>query len=201
MGFLGSGKTTSILGLARYLTSDEGKSVAILVNEAGEIPIDGAVLEAGGHEVRELFAGCICLVASDLVAAMADLSRRQGLDYIIVEPSGMANARRLVYLLGQLGFSPVGQAPIPGCTLSKRVTIVDAARFDVLYSSARFLVAGSVEVADVVLLNKADLIDEESQRHIMERIRRINRAAPIHPVSAIRGIPGSIWNTVVDDGF
>lgn len=200
VGFLGSGKTTSILSLARYLTGERGKKVAILVNEAGEIPIDGAVLTAGGHSVKELFAGCLCLMANDLVAAMVELAQTPELDVVVVEPSGMANALRLNYLLSQLGFSPVGRPPIPGCTLHRRLSVVDAARFDLLLRSARFLVAGSIEAADVVLVNKIDLIDGETLARVIQHVERINPKAKILAVSATRGIPNHVWQFVVGDG-
>lgn len=200
MGFLGSGKTSSILSLARYLTAEEGKKVAILVNEAGEIPIDGAVLTAGGNQVKEIFAGCICLMADDLVAAMVELGQIPNLDFIVVEPSGRANAPRLIYLLGQLGFSPVGRPPLPGCTLHRRVTVVDGARFDLLLRAARFLVAGAVEVADVVLVNKIDLIDEKTLSSVIQRVQRINPRAQVLTTSAVRGIPSSIWQAVGGTG-
>jgi G3E family GTPase len=200
MGFLGSGKTSSILSLARYLTAEEGKKVAILVNEAGEIPIDGAVLTAGGNQVKEIFAGCICLMADDLVAAMVELGQIPNLDFIVVEPSGKANALRLTYLLSQLGFSPVGRPPLPGCTLHRRVTVVDGVRFDLLLRAARFLVAGAVEVADVVLVNKIDLLDEKTLASIIQRVQQLNPRAQILATSAVRGIPGSIWQAVVGEG-
>jgi G3E family GTPase len=197
MGFLGSGKTSSILSLARHLTVEEGKKVVILVNEAGEIPIDGAVLTASGHQVKEIFAGCICLMANDLVAAMVELGQIPDVDFIVVEPSGKANASRLTYLLGQLGFSPVGRPPLPGCTLHRRVTIVDGARFELLLRAARFLVAGAVEVADVVLVNKIDLLDEKTLASVIQRVQRINPRAQVLTTSALRGIPSSIWQAVV----
>lgn len=197
MGFLGSGKTSSILSLARYLTAEEGKKVVILVNEAGEIPIDGAVLTAGGHQVKEIFAGCICLMADDLVAAMAELGQIPNVDFIVVEPSGKANASRLTYLLGQLGFSPVGRPPLPGCTLHRRVTVVDGARFELLLRAARFLVAGAVEVADVVLVNKIDLLDEKTLASVIQRVQRINPRAQVLTTSALQGIPSSIWQAAV----
>jgi G3E family GTPase len=200
MGFLGSGKTSSILSLARYLTAGEGKKVAILVNEAGEIPIDGAVLTADGNQVKEIFAGCICLMANDLVAAMVELGQIPYLDFSVVEPSCKANAMRLSYLLGQLGFSPVGRPPLPGCTLHRRVTVVDSARFDLLLRSARFLVAGAVEAADVVLVNKIDLVDDETLDSVIQRVQRINPKAQTLATSAARGIPSSVWKAIVGIG-
>ena len=197
MGFLGSGKTSSILSLARYLTTEQGKKVAILVNEAGEIPIDGAVLTADGNQVKEIFAGCICLMADDLVAAMVELGQIPDLDFIVVEPSGKANVPRLTYLLSQLGFSPVGRPPLPGCTLHRRVTVVDGARFDLLLRSARFLVAGAVASADVVLVNKIDLIDDETLASVIQRVQRINPRAQTLATSAVRSIPSAIWQAVV----
>ena len=94
-GFLGSGKTTVMLELARCIAA-RGDQAAIIVNEAGDIPVDGKLLEVSGLPVREIFGGCICCtVVGDFVETLRALKREPLLRYILIEPSGMADAPSL----------------------------------------------------------------------------------------------------------
>lgn len=159
VGFLGSGKTTTIMALARHLT-DRGQRVAFLVNDAGEIQIDGAVVRAGGHEVVEIFTGCLCLMRDDLYVGRADLARIEGLEWVIIEPSGMAEATRLTRLLERFPRA-IDPAVAARYHLHKRLSIVDAARYRLLMRSVRSLVRSSIQVADTILLNKVDITAEK----------------------------------------
>ena len=89
-GFLGSGKTTLILALARQAALDHLR-VCVLVNEVGEVGIDGEVLRLGDMEVVEITGGCICCqIGVDLVRALRDLEQEFRPDLVIVEASGIA---------------------------------------------------------------------------------------------------------------
>ena len=89
-GFLGSGKTTFILSLARTLIA-QGKKIALLENEIGTAPIDGAVLRSEGLWVRELFAGCVCCsLQQDMAAAVSEIYEQVQPDILLVEPTGIA---------------------------------------------------------------------------------------------------------------
>lgn len=186
MGFLGSGKTSLILNMARYLTG-QGEEVAILVNEAGEISLDGAVFLAHGNKVKEIFSGCICCqVAGDFVEAMKDLAQMRELSYIIIEPSGIAEPGRLTGVLKKGGF-PVDKA----------ICVLDAARFDLLLKAARMIIKSGIKNAQVVLINKKDLVSEDKIGEIIEYIRGENPSAQAIPVSALAEISPTIWEGVI----
>src|SRR5208337_4721830 len=88
-GFLGSGKTTVMLALAEEAVA-RGRRAAIVVNEAGRVPVDGRMLRVGGLPVKEIFSGCICCsVVGDFIETLRALSREPELNQIFIEPSGM----------------------------------------------------------------------------------------------------------------
>jgi len=198
VGFLGSGKTTTIMALARHLTS-KGQRVAFLVNDAGEVQIDGTVIRAGGHEVVEIFTGCLCLMREDLYLGLADLARIDGLEWVIIEPSGMADAARLTRLLERFprAIDPTVAARY---RLQTRLSLVDAARYRLLMRSVRQLVRASIQVADVVFLNKADITEEKELSTIETDIRALmKKGAEIERVSAKNGLPVSLLDRVLLD--
>ena len=198
VGFLGSGKTTTIMALARHLTS-KGQRVAFLVNDAGEVQIDGTVIRAGGHEVVEIFTGCLCLMRDDLYLGLADLARIEGLEWVIIEPSGMADATRLTRLLERFprAIDPTVAARY---RLQTRLSLVDAARYRLLMRSVRQLVRSSIQVADLVFLNKADLTNEKELSTIETDIRALmKKGAEIERVSAKNGLPVSLLDRVLVD--
>jgi G3E family GTPase len=196
VGFLGSGKTTTIMALARHLTS-KGQRVAFLVNDAGEVQIDGTVVRAGGHEVVEIFTGCLCLMRDDLYLGLADLARIEGLDWVIIEPSGMADAMRLTRLLERFprAIDPTVAARY---RLQTRLSLVDAARYRLLMRSVRQLVRSSIQVADLVFLNKADITEEKELSTIETDIRALmKKGAEIERVSAKNGLSVSLLDRVL----
>jgi G3E family GTPase len=198
VGFLGSGKTTTIMALARHLTS-KGQRVAFLVNDAGEVQIDGTVIRAGGHEVVEIFTGCLCLMREDLYLGLADLARIDGLEWVIIEPSGMADAARLTRLLERFprAIDPTVAARY---RLQTRLSLVDAARYRLLMRSVRQLVRASIQVADLVFLNKADITEEKELSTIETDIRALmKKGAEIERVSAKNGLPVSLLDSVLLD--
>lgn len=196
VGFLGSGKTTTIMALARHLTS-KGQRVAFLVNDAGEVQIDGTVIRASGHEVVEIFTGCLCLMRDDLYIGLADLARIEGLEWVIIEPSGMADATRLTRLLERFprAIDPTVAARY---RLQTRLSLVDAARYRLLMRSVRQLVRSSIQVADLVFLNKADITDEKELGKIEADIRSLmKKGAEVERVSAKNGLPVSLLDRVL----
>lgn len=188
-GFLGSGKTTTILDLARYLTQGQDSRVAVLVNEAGDIPMDGAVLTAGGNRVKEIFAGCICCqVATSLVEAVREMDTAEELDYLVIEPSGLADPGRIHTLLGRAGQS-----------IWRSLYIVDAPRFELLLQAARPVITNGVQGAEVVLVNKAELADRATLENVGSTITGIKEDITILLVTARLGIPDTIWQQALDE--
>jgi len=186
------------MALARHLTS-KGQRVAFLVNDAGEVQIDGTVIRAGGHEVVEIFTGCLCLMREDLYLGLADLARIDGLEWVIIEPSGMADAARLTRLLERFprAIDPTVAARY---RLQTRLSLVDAARYRLLMRSVRQLVRASIQVADLVFLNKADITEEKELSTIETDIRALmKKGAEIERVSAKNGLPVSLLDRVLLD--
>ena len=142
-GFLGSGKTTVMLALARHITA-RGEQAALVVNEAGDVPVDGKRLEISGLPVKEIFGGCICCsAAGDFVETLRMLGTQPQLRYILIEPSGIADASSLF-------------ASIEKHTDHKvlEVLILDGPRLPLLLRAAGPLIHGQLDAAAIILLNK-----------------------------------------------
>lgn len=156
-GFLGSGKTSLILGLGRLLVQERGCSVAIIENEINAGGVDGQVLTRSGLTVRELSAGCVCCtLRTDLAATLQALEDDLHPEVVIVEPSGVAGPALVVEALRQS--APHRQPQVVG--------LIDATRLGLLLEINPFLVEGLMAVAAVVVLNKCDAVDDATvQRH------------------------------------
>lgn len=185
-GFLGSGKTTLVLSLARFLTA-RGRRVAILVNEAGAIDVDGALLRAEGHEVKEIFGGCVCCaLGADLREGVAAVSRYRP-DLMILEPSGMAEVDRLVRTLS-----------VDQCVERVRVIdVLDLPRLALLRQAAPGVITGGVEAADVVLLNKVDEAGLGRQSAARAFVAERHPAAAVYPISARQGVSDETWGWIL----
>ncbi|NEU13202.1 GTP-binding protein [Methylobacterium sp. BTF04] len=171
-GYLGAGKTTL---LNRILTENHGKRYAVIVNEFGEIGIDNDLVIGADEEVFEMNNGCVCCtVRGDLIRIMDGLVKRRGkFDAIIVETTGLADP------------APVAQ------TFFIDEDVGGAARLDavVTVADAKWLAdrlkdapeaKNQIAFADVILLNKADLVSAEDLNRVEGLIRGINPYAKIH---------------------
>ncbi|SHN67032.1 CobW family GTP-binding protein [Bradyrhizobium erythrophlei] len=170
-GYLGSGKTTL---LNRILTETHGKRFAVIVNEFGEVGIDNDLIVEADEEIFEMNNGCICCtVRGDLIRIVAGLMRRsRSFDGIVVETTGLADP------------APVAQTFFVDDEV-RRKTKLDAI---ITVTDARHLleqidrapeVQEQLAFADVVLVNKVDLVDESGLAKVEHRIRRINPYASI----------------------
>ncbi len=169
-GFLGSGKTTL---LNHILTNQQGLKTAVLVNEFGEIGIDNELVVSTDENMVELNNGCICCtINSDLVDAVYKVMERQeNIDYLVVETTGLADP--LPVALTFLG------TELRDLTrLDSIVTMVDAANYsmDLFNSEAAF---SQIAYGDVIVLNKADLVDEADLDAIELKIKDIKEGARI----------------------
>lgn len=171
-GYLGSGKTTL---LNRILSEDHGKRYAVIVNEFGEIGIDNDLIVESDEEIYEMNNGCICCtVRGDLIRTVETLMRRPGrFDAILVETTGLADP------------APVAQTffmddDVRAKTkLDAVVALVDAKHLPLRLKDSREA-ADQIAFADVVVLNKTDLVSEDELRRVEASIRRINPSARIH---------------------
>jgi G3E family GTPase len=171
-GYLGAGKTTL---LNRILSEPHGKKYAVIVNEFGEIGIDNDLVVNADEEVFEMNNGCICCtVRGDLVRIIDGLMRRKGkFDAIIVETTGLADP------------APVAQTFFVDENVGRRtkldavVTVTDA-----MWLKDRLKDApeakNQIAFADVILINKTDLVSEADLLELEARIRGINPYAKLH---------------------
>jgi len=170
-GFLGSGKTTL---LNRILTEEHGKRIAVIENEFGEVGIDQGLVINADEEVFEMSNGCICCtVRGDLIRVLGNLmKRRDKFDYVLVETTGLADP------------GPVAQTFFMDdeirdeFALDGIVTLVDAAHIDQQLGRSDES-SEQVAFADVLVLNKTDLVPGESLDELESRLRDMNRMARI----------------------
>jgi G3E family GTPase len=171
-GYLGAGKTTL---LNRILTENHGKRYAVIVNEFGEVGIDNDLIVNADEEIFEMNNGCICCtVRGDLIRILAGLMRRKGnFDGILVETTGLADP------------APVAQTFFVDEDVRRKtkldaiVTVADAKHLMSEIGQAHEA-QEQLAFADVVLLNKTDLVSGDELATVEARIRQINPYARIH---------------------
>ena len=171
-GYLGAGKTTL---LNRILSENHGKRYAVIVNEFGEIGIDNDLIVESDEEIYEMNNGCICCtVRGDLIRVVEGLMRRPGrFDAIVVETTGLADP------------VPVAQTffmdeDVKSKTrLDAVVALVDAKHLPLRLKDSREA-EDQIAFADVIVLNKTDLVTPEELAKVEATIRAINPTAKIH---------------------
>ncbi|MES2310217.1 MAG: GTP-binding protein [Verrucomicrobiota bacterium] len=171
-GFLGSGKTTL---LNRILTEKHGKRIAVIENEFGEIGIDHQLVIQSDEEIFEMNNGCLCCtVRGDLIRILGNLlKRRDRFDHILIETTGLADP------------GPVTQTFFMDedlkahLSLDGVVTVVDAKHVLLHWDDAPE-VKEQVAFADVILLNKTDLVSPQELESLEKRIRSMNRLAKVY---------------------
>jgi G3E family GTPase len=170
-GFLGSGKTT----LMRHILREGARTepTALIVNEFGEVGVDGAIL-AGKHvDLIEISAGCLCCtLKGSLVGALEELRDRRGVRRVLIEASGVAQPTELLDVLAD---------PALGRTIEvgPLVTVVDTAKFAKLRRVLGGFYLGQVQRADVVILNKCDVATPEERDAARREVARLNPRARV----------------------
>ncbi len=170
-GFLGSGKTTL---LNRILSEEHGKRIAVIENEYGEVSIDQALVIDADEEIFEMSNGCICCtVRGDLIRVLGNLmKRRDKFDYVLVETTGLADP------------GPVAQTFFMDdeiraeFSLDGIVTLVDAAHIEQQLGRSDESTE-QIAFADVLMLNKTDLVNAEALDRLEARLRDMNRMAQV----------------------
>jgi G3E family GTPase len=171
-GYLGAGKTTL---LNRILSENHGKKYAVVINEFGELGVDNDLVVDTDEEVFEMNNGCVCCtVRGDLIRIVGGLmKRRDKFDGIIIETTGLANP------------APVAQTFFVDDTVRAKtrldavVTVVDAKHLPQRLEDSHEA-EDQIAFADVIVLNKTDLVTPEELDDVERRIRAINRFAVIH---------------------
>jgi G3E family GTPase len=188
-GFLGAGKTTL---LNRILTEEHGKRIAVIENEFGEVGIDHELVVDAEEEIFEMNNGCICCtVRGDLIRILGSLmKRRDRFDHVLIETTGLADPGPVA----QTFF--VDDEMQAALRLDGIVTLVDAKHvWEHIEDSDE--VKEQIAFADVVLLNKVDLVDDGDVARLEARVRSMNGPARVHrtrdahvELDAILGIGG-----------
>ena len=176
-GFLGSGKTTLLIKMAeRYMNS--GRKVAILVNEIGEIGVDGATISGSGLKTVELAEGCICCsLSGSLQSTMKEIESTINPDVLIIEPTGLALPHKVVEI-------------IRGTVVEDHVSIIgicDAMRFETLREKKEEFLRMQLSKSEHLLINKVDVADFEKVFAVSSWLRQICPGVPIFMVSGKTG--------------
>jgi G3E family GTPase len=166
-GPLGSGKTT----LLRHILATHPAKIAVVMNEFGEIAIDTKVLEGKNVRIAELGGGCVCCsLLGEFEAAIGEIIEKVAPDRIVVETTGLAEPEALVFNI---------QEALPQCRLDGVISLIDAdmlVRFPELGHTTRLQIEG----ADILLLNKIDLVDQSRTLSGLEtKLHEINPTAAI----------------------
>ncbi|MCR1792874.1 zinc metallochaperone GTPase ZigA [Leptospira sp. id769339] len=219
-GFLGAGKTTV---LNHILKNREGLKVAVIVNDMSEINIDSSLIKNGGadlvrteEKLVEMSNGCICCtLREDLLLEIRRLALEKRFDYLLIESTGISEP---LPIAETFTFSDEGGASLSDfAKLDTMVTVVDAYHFLKDYGSSDGLadrnlaldatddrnivdlLVDQVEFADVILLNKTDLITDEELKELLLILRKLNATAKLIPVSEGRVPISGILNTGLFD--
>ncbi|GAA4665257.1 GTP-binding protein [Bartonella pachyuromydis] len=171
-GYLGSGKTTL---LNRILSENHGKRYAVIVNEFGEIGIDNDLIVESDEEIYEMNNGCVCCtVRGDLIRVLESLMQRSHrFDAIIIETTGLADP------------IPVAQTFFMDDTVHEKtaldsvIAVVDAKHFPSQLKESREA-EDQIAFADIILLNKIDLVNEGERSHVESLILTINPRAVLY---------------------
>jgi G3E family GTPase len=174
-GFLGSGKTTLMIDLGKRL-GRKGKRVAIIVNEVGEVGVDGALIDAYGLKSVELTEGCICCsLSGSLQNTLRVVANEFKADIIFIEPTGIALPSKINAIIRTSLVEHDGRLGI---------CVVDAFRAPRIYQEAELFFRRQIEDVDLVAVNKIELVGPGELNDVEELVSRLNPKAIIITMSA-----------------
>lgn len=193
-GFLGAGKTTSILSIARYLVNS-GKKVGIVTNDQGSDLVDTNFLKASGMSVLEVTGGCFCCNFEEFISKVQALAESEMPDVILAEPVGSCTD-----LIATL-FKPIELKYMSNVILRPLSVVVDPKRIKRLlieensgfHSEINYLFRKQLEEADIIVLNKIDCLDPEEIEKIMDFIKIKFKSSDIVCASAKNNLNIDEW--------
>ncbi|HIH74643.1 MAG TPA: GTP-binding protein, partial [Methanosarcina sp.] len=178
-GFLGSGKTTAIKKISQKL-SDAGKRTAIIVNEIGEIGLDGETLKSPGIITEELTSGCICCTLKiSMQYTLQTLEEEFKPDIVIIEPTGIAFPGQIREEIEVMGLSELSFTPV--------VTLVDPGRFGTEAKEIPRFIEIQIKEAEILGINKVDIAPAEIVVATEKMLAELNPEARILKFSAKLG--------------
>jgi len=180
-GFLGSGKTTTILKIAERL-GRKGATVAVVVNSLGGVPVDGLVFRESGLNVKEIGGGCICCeLAVNLAHTIRLLKETYDPDFVMIEPVGLAIPKQVM--------SAVRASKLE-VEISPVLVLFDITDAEASLDEERLghLVVRQIKGADVIAINKIDAVDEDAMAKTESVLKALNPSAPIIRISALKEI-------------
>jgi G3E family GTPase len=179
-GALGSGKTT----LLRHLLDTVPQQIAILMNEFGEIAIDSQIIEGKNVRIAELGGGCVCCsLLGEFEAAVTEVIDTVHPDLVIVETTGVAEPDALLVNI---------QESLPQVRLDGVVAIADADAM-VRYPQLGHISRAQIEAADIMVLNKIDLVSAGELAQVKDKLAHLNAHAPILPTQRCQVDPDVLF--------
>ena len=202
-GFLGAGKTTL---LSHILNNRQGKRVAVIVNDMSEINIDASLVESevslnrSEERLVKMSNGCICCtLRKDLLREITSLAKENCFDYLVIESTGISEPLPVAETFTFADEDGVSLSDV--ATLDTMVTVVDAVNFLKDFDEAKYLqdteeslgeddersvadlLVDQVEFADIILISKTDLVNEDTIHRLEAVIKTLNTHAKIIPIS------------------
>lgn len=154
-GFLGSGKTSSIIKMATE-AQKKGLKTAVIVNEIGDVDVDGEFVKSSGLKAKRILGGCICCsLGADLVSTIKIVVEEFNPDVIFVEPTGVALPSQVKRFFVQASYL------VPGIEFSPTVALVDGVRFRSLLAEFKDFLTKQARDAEILALTKIDRIDKK----------------------------------------
>lgn len=175
-GFLGSGKTSTIIRLGKELSS-QGNKVAVIVNEIGEIGIDGDVISKYGLDTTELTSGCICCslkvnMKNTITLLMKDFQP----DLLLIEPTGIAFPQVIKNEIDLMDLKDTSIAPL--------VTLIDGSRFKQIMKEVKHFSMRQIIDAQILGINKIDLMEPRQIPIVEASVQQLNPKAKVVQLSA-----------------
>lgn len=189
-GFLGAGKTTLLKHILAW--EDDLSDTVVLVNEFGDVGIDGALLKNSGTDVIELTSGCICCTLSeDLKKSLTDIWKQFRPRRILIESSGVADPKSTTAVISESELSTLMK-------ISKIITVLDAEFWEAREAFGP-LFYNQLETAQLILLNKIDLLSESQMSQYLEEIHHTLPGARVIPTVHCGVDPETLWTEAKSD--
>jgi G3E family GTPase len=201
-GFLGAGKTTAILKVAELLRG-RGLRVGLITNDQSHGLVDTRMLGARGFDVEEITGGCFCCRFNSLVEASEKLSKQTAPDFFIAEPVGSCTDLKATvdYPLRRMYGSAYAIAPLSVLVDPTRaLRILDVEPGKSFSDKVKYIYAKQLEEADVIVVNKADLLTPDREDALTAAVRRRFPRASVRVISARTGRGIEQWVDVISDG-